>query len=217
MPAFELGREPQALSRYDVLGLRADHLNHFVTHVGLLDADNQFLKAGDDVNAVHMQPPLKQGETIKPHVAGSLPLTNEEIKRIAVWIVKIADEYVNSGVKDSKSAQYLISPSWKDVTDPNTGVLRYRRYSCAGFVLDSYRRVDIELLQIDASSLPAVDRRRIVSAYPWVRPSTLPKYGLQGNGPWRIVLAGYVLHALNRSTEEIRRQPYQVQPGDECF
>jgi len=217
MPALDLEQGPQSLSRYDVVGMHADRQRRFVMHVGLHDADNRSVEVDDDVSAVHMRPPLKHGEAIKAHVAGHVPLTNDEIKEISAWIEEIADEYHASGANAIR--QYVVDPPWEDEADPNTGVRRYRRYSCAGFVLDSHLQVDIELLKIDAGALPEVDQDTIASAYPEALRyrKRLREFGLRGNGPWKIVLAGYVLHALRRPTEQIREEPYQAQSGDEQF
>ena len=218
MPATVLSQKPRTLLRHNVVGERtAGQTPSFVTHVGLLDADSLSVKANDDVSAVHMRPPLEQGGTIEAHVEGHVPLTNDEIKEISAWIGEVADEYHTSGVNTIR--QYVIDPPWKDEIDLNTGVRRYRRYSCAGFVLDAHCKIDIELLKIDTEALPEVDQQKIASAYPEVSisPRRLARYGLKGNGPYRIVLAGYVLHALNRPTDQIRREPYQVQTGDEQF
>lgn len=217
MPALNLTQEPQSLSRYDVVGTYADRRPSFVKHVGLHDADDRSVKVGDDISAVHMRPPLKLGDTIKAHVAGHVPLTNDEIKEISTWIKEVADEYDASGV--NARDQYITIRPWEDVVDANTGVRRYRRYSCAGFVLDGHRQVDIELLEIDTNTLPEVDQHTITSIYPGAltHPGLLRQLDLGGDGPWRIVLAGYVLHALDRTTELIRQGPYQPQPGDEQF
>jgi len=217
MPTLDLEQGPQPLSRYDVVGMHADRRFRFVMHVGLHDADNRSVEVDDDVSAVHMRPPLKHGEVIKAHVAGHVPLTNDEIKEISAWIEEIADEYVDSSV--GWRSQYVIDPPWQDVYHQITGVRRYRRYSCAGFVLHSHRQVGIELLKIDAHALPEVSQCTITSAYPDAgkHPRLLCQWGLEGSGPWRVVLAGYVLHALGRPTEQIRQEPYQAQPGDEQF
>ncbi len=214
MPAIDLTQGLRTLSRYDVVGERAKGQTPFVIHVGLLDEESQSVEAGGEVSAVHMRPPLEQGKAIKVHVAGRVPLTNDEIKKISTWIKKISDEYPSSTAK-----QYVIHPPWKDEYDSNTGVRRYRRYSCTGFVLDSHRQVNIELIQIDADALPNVEQPTIISAYPDAKrhPTLLHKYGLEGGGPWKVVLAGYVLHALNRPTNQIRQEPYQAQEGDEQF
>lgn len=140
MPAIDLTDGPKRLSRYDVLGVRAGGHSRFVTHVGLHDAENRSIGAGDAISAVHMRPPLRQGDTIPAHVAGHVPLTNDEIREIACWIEEIADEYDASAAR-ARSCQFVIDPPWKDEPDPNTGVRRYRRYSCAGFVLDAHRQV----------------------------------------------------------------------------
>lgn len=217
MPAIDLEQGPQTLSLYDVVGRRAEGQAHFVTHVGFHAADNQSVEAGGDVSAVHMRPPLKQGEPIKVHVAGHVPFTNDEKKEISVWIEEIKDEYHKEGIRGRK--QYVIHPPWRDECDSNTDVRRYRRYSCAGFVLDGHCQVDIELMQIDADALPDVNRPTIISAYPLAgqHPELLYENGLEGDGPWKVVLAGYVLHALSRPTDQIRQEPYQAQEGDEQF
>ena len=209
MPAIDLAQGPKTLSRYDVVGVRAEGYAHFVIHVGLLDEDNRSVEIGGDVSAVHMRPPLEQGEAIKVHVAGHVPLRNDEIQEISAWIEEIADEYPNSPRR-----QYVIHPPWKDVYDRNTGARRYRRYSCAGFVLDGHRQVEIDLLKIDEDTLPDVYPETIMSAYGQNTEQRLRRYGL---GPWKVVLAGYVLHALNRPTNQIRQEPYQAQEGDEQF
>lgn len=217
MPAFDLAQGRQTLTRYDVVGQHAEDGTRFVTHVALHDADDFAVEADGDVSVVHMSPPLKQGEAIKAHVAGRVPLTNDEIKEISAWIKEIADEYDKTGV--GARDQYVIDPPWKDEIDPNTGVRRYRKYSCVGFVLDGHLQVDIELLRIKKSSLPRINQKTIASGYPGAaeNPEQLAEFGVEGPGPWRIVLAGYVLHALDCESEQIRRGPYQAQRGNEQF
>lgn len=72
---------------------------------------------------------------------------------------------------------------------------------------------------IDKEELPEVSRETLEAAYSEVfrSPDLLNRFGLQGDGPWRVVLAGYVLHALDRSSDEIRTEPYLAQSGDELF
>jgi hypothetical protein len=215
MPTINFDQGPQTLSRYDVVGQRAEGQTRFVKHVGLLDEDNQSLKMGDEARVLHMGPPLEVGGTIKIHVAGRVPLTNDEIKIISTWFEKIKDEYPRLPAW----RQYVIHPPWKDRRDPNNGSRRYRRYSCAGFVLDGHRQVNIELLDTDEDVLPAVDRQTIISAYPEAKrySDLLLYWGLKGNGSWKVVLAGYVMHALNRLTDQIRQGSYRAKEGDEQF
>ena len=217
MPAFDLAEHPSALSRFDVLGVHSEQVARFVEHVALLNLDNRDVNHGDTVDVIHMKPPLGTDDSLCAHVAGRIPLTNDQINSIKAWIVKIEDEYKAQNARSGK--QYIIDPPWKDIRDQNTGVRRYRQYSCAGFVLDAHLRVNVSLLMIDKEVLPEVTRRTLEAAYPNVfgNPDLLNRFGLQGNGPWRVVLAGYVLHALNRSSDEIRAEPYLVQGGDEIF
>lgn len=214
MPAIDFAKGPETLSRYDVVGVFSKDQSRFVRHVGLFDEDKRIVEAGKKVNVAHMGPPLGQGEAIEMDVAGHIPLTADEIKKISIWIKKITDEYPNSTAR-----QYVIRPPWKDEIDPHTNVRRYRRYSCAGFVLDGHRKIGIELLKFDENSLPDVDKATIESAYPDTNygDKLLSYWGLEGNGPWKVVLAGYVLHALNRPSDQIRQEPYQAQYGDELF
>jgi len=214
MPRIRLASGPARVSRFDVLGQRTGDDDSFISHVCLHDADVMVAEPGAELQAVHMQPPLSQGP-MSADVACTVPLRNEEKREIAVWLEIVRDELVP--VHALK--QYVVHPPWEDVRDPVTGVRRYRRYSCAGFVLDSYRQVGIDLCQTEASQLPELTLDSIMAAYPHVRGRSdlLEALGLQGRGPWRIVLAGYVLHALNRPSEEIRARPYQAEPGDERF
>lgn len=209
MPAFALTNEPETLLRYEVIGERPEH---FVKHVGLLDEDSRSIAAGDSVSAVHMAPPLKR-ESMIFHVTAHVPLTSVEVKQLSSWIEENLDEL--KVIK--RRNQYIIDPPWKNITDSNTGILRYRRFSCAGFVLWSHSQVGIELIDLNPRSLPEINRETIAAAYVLNPQLSLEDWGLSGEGPWRIVLPGYILNALNRSTDEIRRNAYQVQPGDEFF
>lgn len=217
MPAFDLAEQAASLSRFDVVGQHSEEVPKFVRHVALFNLDNRDVDHGGTVDVVHMGPPLKTGKQLSADVAGRVPLTNDEINAIETWIEKVADEYRDHKVRGRR--QYRIDPPWKDVSDKNTGVRRYRQYSCAGFVLYAHLRVDVSLLMIDKERLPEVSRETLEAAYPddFRSPDLLSRFGLQGNGPWPVVLAGYVLHALDRSSDEIRAEPYVAQSGDELF
>lgn len=217
MPAFDLSVQPATLSRYDIVCEHSEEVPKFVAHVALLNEDSREVDHGDTVDVVHMGPPLDFDGQLEVDGAGRIPLTIDQINGIETWIKKVKDEHKPRTAK--KLEQFCIDPPWDDVVDENTGVRRYRRYSCAGFVLYAHLKVDISLLRIDKEILPEVSRETVDAAYPGVleHPKALAKLGLHGDGPWRIVLAGYVLHALDRSREHIEREPYVVQEGDEYF
>jgi hypothetical protein len=48
-------------------------------------------------------------------------------------------------------------------------------------------------------------------------PRVRETYGIPGDGPWPVVLAGYVMNALDRTGEEIRGTPHTAAAGDEFF
>jgi hypothetical protein len=217
MAAVDLSLQSHQVARYDVIGEHSADLPRFVKHVALSLADEGEIRCDQNIDVMHMGPPLSRRGAVRAHVAGSIPLNNEEIREIETWIAEIEDEYEDSSVDGNIRAQFCIHPPWKDELDPNTGVRRYRRYSCAGFVLDAYHQVRVDLLEIDENALPEVDRRLLSLAYPRAPLESLQPFGLEGAGPWRIVLAGYVLHSLSRGEQEIRQRPYRPQAGDERF
>jgi len=152
------------------------------------------------------------------HAAGSVPLTVDGISEIEVWMAIIQDEYDVASAR--RFGQYVVHPPFDDVRDANTGVRRFRRFSCTGFVLDAHRQVGIELLVLDEAVLPELSESDLVSAYPEITrvPAELPaKLGVHGEGPWRVVHAGYVRHALNRPSDAIRAQPHRARPTDSRF
>jgi len=222
MPASTLHNGPKNARRYDVIGVYSEPSESFVRHVGLYSPEGGTLSYDEEVDVTHMGPPLKRSGKATAHVIGTVPLTNEEVKEIGSWIEEVDDEYRRVGVAKPEQ-QYCIHPPWRDEVDKNTGARRYRRYSCAGFVLCAYGEVRIRLLDVEQPDLPDVEEQTVLNAYPRLypllrgHPDRLDGLGLEGTPPWRIVLAGYLFHALNRPTDQIRGGPYRVRPGDETF
>jgi len=73
------------------------------------------------------------------------------------------------------------------------------------------------------NALPMIDMAVIKRAYPVqvglmdkgsIEPEAL---GLEGEGPWPVMLCGYLFHALNRDADVIRRETYIPKPTDKCF
>jgi hypothetical protein len=95
------------------------------------------------------------------------------------------------------------------------------RYSCAGLVIEAYCAARIVLLEL--ASLPMVSMDLVRGAYPGevalmdrgaIVASAL---GLDGDGPWPIVLCGYLFHALGRDVTTLRESPYAPREGDWVF
>ena len=70
--------------------------------------------------------------------------------------------------------------------------------------------------------LPLVGLDALKAQYPRFarfldRPDVRDELGIGGDGPWPVVLAGYILNGLARPEREIRTTPYLARPGDEYF
>ena len=77
----------------------------------------------------------------------------------------------------------------------------------------------IVLLHYDPNGLPSVEWNTLLEIYGSMidgRERLRAKLGIAGDGPWKIVLSGYVFHALNRPIQQIRSTPYVVQNIEEA-
>ena len=162
---------------------------------------------------VHMGPPLTQEDERTPiHAIGSAGLTAGQIRQIGVFVDEQMAEY--EAEKLRKHKQYVICPH---VKEPDSEC-SCRRFNCAGFVVEAYRDAGIDLVTTDADSLQPVSLETLSHAFPdmarYLRsPRLRVKYGLNGNVPWPVLLAGYVITAMQRPTEQIRETPYVPKSG----
>ena len=189
--------------------------SHFVRHVAVLAEDSE-LKWGQPVSVWHMGPPLVAGERTRPpqrtkrecpvHVVGSVSLDLDDKEGIEDWLEEVDKE----PPPDSPFKRYVVRPQCIWQSAPETGRPQYRRFSCAGFVLECYRSIGVDLVNTEERDLPDVDFDMLVQVFPELnRPKALKRLnitrddlGIAGSGPWPIVLAGYVFHALDRITED---------------
>lgn len=230
MPAHELSNDPRAAAEktpaYCVVGTYSDTTGGgFVRHVAIL-ADETDLRYDQPASVWHMGPPLVAGEESKKtpraqpqcvvHLAGCIPLDLDEIEGIRDWLADVEKE----SAPKNPFKRYVVTPHCAWYFAPETGRPLYRRFSCTGFVLECYRSIGVDLVDTQEAHLPEIDFSMLVQAYPEVeRERALARLGLTrddlgipGNGPWRIILAGYVFHALARVTGENPR-PAAYQPG----
>ena len=217
MSAYRLEQQRVDIRQFDVLGLDSDAVTHFIRHVGLsTDKKDQF--ALQDVLAfTHMGPPLEHGSAPGPaHTIGSVPLNADEIQQVNVFVDERRSEYEANKTRQ----QYVIRPHVKPKCETD-GTILYYQFNCAGFVVEAYRFVGIVLLLTGEDVLPTVPLPVLVAAYPDLRDllenaRLRERYNLPGDGPWPVLLAGYVLNALDR--DDIRgATPYRANLGDEYF
>lgn len=221
MVSFRIGQQNSKISVYDALGQDAQDVPSFVCHIGMssknVEANGQQVVLA---KMVEMCPPLvvpvideePDPESDRVDVVGSIELTAAESKQIATFVEEIEEELKSV----PENLQYTVHPHFRDRTEPDSA----RRYSCVGFVQQAYEYADIDL--VDIESLPNVELETILPAYPDRREVLLHRrarsfVGLKGDGPWPVLLPGYVFHAMNRSSLECRSTPYKAQAGDECF
>ena len=94
------------------------------------------------------------------------------------------------------------------------------KFSCAGFVIEAYRYAGLDLLITEQARIPPVGRELLDADASRPRCKSAPPRTFQtppGGGPWHVILAGYVLNALNRPADAIRREPYRPVSGDGFF
>lgn len=214
MPAKRLDSQPVDVGKYEVAGLDAADMPGFVGHVGLCDEVETAIVVGAVLNVMHMAPPFCRGAHLV-HVVGYAGLSVDQIQQINVFVDELALEYSAHEFR-RVDKQYVIHPH---VREPDADT-PYRRFNCAGFVIEAYREAGIELLVTD--DVPPLKLDTITTAYRsgaslLERPRWREEMGLTGDGPWPVVLAGYVINALDRPEDEIRSAPYVAAAGDEFF
>lgn len=184
-----------------------------VGHVGLLSI--QFCVAPRKETPVNdMRPPLslEAGNSMASDVAAWLAdLSVEEVRGIDRWLHLLRTQ-VRTNPPKYPLQDYTIFPYYQK-RDPVTG-RSVDKYSCVGFVIRAYEQVRIILIKDD--NLPAINREVLESVYgETMIKIALRKKLLEGDGPWRILLPGYVMHAL--AQPNARSASYSPQVGDWSF
>lgn len=186
---------------------------HFVQHVSLIREETQ-IQGLQEVAVWHMGPPLvagprssvatSQNSTCPANLIGLVELDAQDIEGLETWLAEVDKEERPPGLRD----QYVVNPPMRWARAENT-VRTYRQFSCVGFVLEGYRSIGINLINDgDPSQLPEVDLDTLLQIYPFAKYTrNREMFGIPGNGPWRILLAGYLFHAVDGEPHE-RRWPY---------
>ena len=219
MPAQRLTDKPVPVAKFDVLGEDSTSLPQFVCHVGLAIETHQQLCVGDQAAIRHMGP-LENPGSLQAHSVGSASLTVDEANQIQLYLDEIECEYAAAPQRPSLRQQYVVHPHVKPWTAKD-GTVLWLRFSCVGLVIESYREADIVL--VTEEGLESVGPDLLDAAYPRLAPiqklspSVRTSLGIPGDGPWTVMLPGYVLHAQDRNEEDIRRTPYKPKGGDARF
>jgi hypothetical protein len=204
MPSYLLGIHEGAL--FDVVGNRGGVTNA-ITHVGLLAAQGA-LSAGSNVLVLDMGLTLQidPPATLAAHVAGTLSLTREEVKAIEEWIAELRTLV--------SRCRYLAYPAAVEDRDQTNQRIRGWKFSCAGFVVTAYKQAGIQLV-VQEPALPPLDLSTVREVWSHIARGRDPVrmkrhlegWGLKGDGPWNVLVPGYILHALNQTREVLPYQP----------
>lgn len=206
MPFLRLGTEPVEVRQFAVVGTCP---GSWVKHVGLL-AHDMMLSAGESANAFHMVGPraLGLGLGLRTDISGVSvvswldDLSEDERRDLNDWIEVLRPQL--------SSVDYWILQD--PVSDEITRRLIHRRYSCASFVTQAFLEgANIRL--IEDGSLPQVGRSELSEIWDPRFIKLASRFGLVGDGPWPILLPGYVLRAVAAGRSALPFRPSLVDAG----
>jgi hypothetical protein len=226
LPSYRVAEGSISLGLFDVVGKDGGELA-FIGHTGLASSAGSLDAAR--IPVLDMGPPLHgQGAPghIRADVVGSAVLTDDDAQKVKAFIDRHANEHrlflqlSRAELITAVPEVYCILPHAAPFYEEDGRYARMR-FSCAGFVFEAYKKARIKLL--DPNALPLVDIAVIRLGYPnqvrlmengRVSPGDL---GLEGDGPWPVLLCGYLFHALNRDGDAVRREPYAPSVADRHF
>lgn len=226
MPSYRVEGSTLSLSIFDVVGQDGDE-SGFIAHTGLVESAGS--QSAARIRVFDMGPPLHgQGCSghVRANVVGSATLTDDEVQKIKTFVNRHANEHLaflqfsGSQLIEAVPQMYCIHPHASPFCEDDGRYARMR-FSCAGFVFEAYKKARIRLL--DLKDLPMVDIAVIRLAYSLqvrlmeARRIGLEALGLEGSGPWPVLLCGYLFHTLNRDADDIRHEPYAPSIADRYF
>jgi hypothetical protein len=124
-------------------------------------------------------------------------LSPDEEAGMELWLQDIQTRITASPNANRVRRVYTVRPA-AQVDRAENGTCIGRRFSCAGFVERCYAEgAGISLIASEAT-LPEVDLQALVDIWPMAQSPARGRFGLTGDGPWRVLLPAYLLHALGR-------------------
>jgi hypothetical protein len=225
VPSYLVSGKTLSLSRFEAVG-QDGAAKGFIGHAGLAEAAG--LQDAASIPVLDMGPPLHGhgiSGRVRGDVVGSAALTDDEAQKIKTFVDRHANEHAlfsqfgMSQLIRAVPQMYCVLPHVSPLYEGDGRYAR-TRFSCAGFVLEAYTRARIKLLNLDG--LPMVDMAIIAAAYPQTRfieqgIISAEDLGLGGEGPWPVLLCGYLFHALNREVDVIRQEAYSPDEMDRYF
>lgn len=200
----------------------------FVRHVGLASEAQMFRSTGsmrERIRIIDMGPPFHIIRDLQVNLVGSVELEESELNDISDFITRRHTLFEKTKVPEDfpfedapELYQYIVCPHYEAPVKDRPG----GRFSCSGFVYEAYQKAEICL--VDIVRLPAIAFDELVHVYPELgemrdRQDTarLDWLGLDGSGPWSILLPGYIMASLRRSAADIRASPHVARPEEIAF
>jgi hypothetical protein len=226
VPSYRVVGPTLSLSIFDVVGQDGDEPD-FIGHTGL--AESASTEQVANVPVLDMGPPLHgQGGPahVTANVVGRAILNDDEVRKIKTFVDRHANEHLvflqlsTRQLLNAAPHMYCIHPHESPLHEDD-GRYSRTRFSCAGFVFEAYKKARITF--VDTNALPMVDLTVVRLAYPrqvrWMEMGRISSeaLGIQGSGPWPVLLCGYLFHALNRGVDVIRHEPYAPSAADRYF
>lgn len=209
------------IGEFDVLGSFAGTEETAIRHVGLATGNQTVHESAQLLNVAHMRPPLLMGQ-MGAEFVGNTQLSANARRKIQVFLDdQLSEDEAARERRSNQSAStleaYIIHPAFERRTKDYAS----HKYSCAGFVQRAYSLARINLVAADAL-LPDIELDTIAQIYPQhamylARPLLRREFGLNGDGPWRVLFPGYLMKSLARSYSEISSGPYQPSAEDIRF
>ena len=218
MPSIRVNGQSVVVHTFDVVGTDGVCAG-FIGHLGLVSKGGEHVR--NDVAVVEMVPPLDVLGRMTADAVGTALLSDDETRKIKDYLDRHEGEHkaVQKLSRSNLDKVYCILPHAKPLEEEDGRYVR-TRFSCSGLVFEAYKRARILLL--DDTRLPCVDIQLIQDAYPDYsafldRDRFRTSMGLTGTGPWPVLLCGYLLAALNRDGDAIRKSPHVAQSDDAIF
>jgi hypothetical protein len=203
---------------YDVIAMDGAAPS-FIRHTGLASKPGE--NERDKVEVVDMFPPLRLSGAMTANAIGRPELEEGEWRKIKIFLDLHAGEHssILHLTRTNLTQVYCILPHAAPYDEKDRRYAR-TRFSCAGLVVEAYKRAGINL--VEENRLPLINLDQIKRAYPdcaGLLEITVFReaMGLTGTGPWPVLLCGYLINSLSRSKETIRNQVFVATAGDEYF
>ncbi len=237
MSAVRLRHDATECTKYSIIGTHVGKGGGtFVKHVAILKKASA-LSNLQTVDVWQVGPPIVAGplsssqrfasQTCVASVVGDMKLGVRQCEAVANFLSQVDKQY--RLITPLPFQQYQIIPHSTWVRAPETNRKIRRRFSCSGFVAEAYAEAGVVL--VDLENLPAAKQVEIQFAFPDLQrissgsEKLKQRYGfvskedlgLVGDGPWPVLLPGYLFHACDRSVSEDDYDSFVVPSSDFAY